>query len=237
MPSLSNTFEWVKKARSIHGERYDYALSNYVKWNVKLTIVCQIHGQFSQTPNGHLNGKGCPACGLELAKKSRIGNTDKWTKRAREIHGDKYDYSLSQFKGDRNKLKIICKIYGVFTQAAGSHLQGCGCPGCGNYGFDKSAQGHLYFLISEDCKFLKIGVTKSPSRRFKELEKSIPFKFSIVRIEAASGKIVAERESQMKNKFSNAGLKGFDGATEWLIIDEKLITEVIWLNLTNKTND
>lgn len=236
MPSLSNTAEWVIKAHSIHGDKYDYSLSVYTRWDRKVIITCKEHGEFLQTPNGHLNGKGCPACGVEVAKKSRIGNLKEWLEKATLKHGDTYDYSQVVFKGARHKVKIICKTHGVFTQAAGSHLSGCGCPGCGNYGFDKSVKGYLYFLVSEDCKFLKIGITKSPQRRLKEVAKSTPFKFTVLKIETSDGHWVAQKESEIKTRFMNAGLKGFDGATEWLILNEDLIKEVIWSNLTNTLN-
>ena len=34
----------------------------------KVNIICNEHGVFNQTPNDHINGKGCPKCGLKYNK-------------------------------------------------------------------------------------------------------------------------------------------------------------------------
>jgi len=50
---------------------------------------------------------------------------------ARQIHGNRYDYSLLIYENSRTKVKIICHQHGIFEQQAASHLFGCGCPNCG----------------------------------------------------------------------------------------------------------
>lgn len=52
-------------------------------------------------------------------------------KKARETHGDKYDYSKVEYVGSKTNVCIICPEHGEFWQQAGSHLQGVGCPKCG----------------------------------------------------------------------------------------------------------
>jgi hypothetical protein len=56
--------------------------------------------------------------------------TDNFIKKSISIHGNKYDYSLVQYDGNRNKVKIICKQHGVFEQKPINHLNGCGCVFC-----------------------------------------------------------------------------------------------------------
>lgn len=56
---------FVKKAQSIHGNRYDYSKTKYVDYNTKVTIICPIHGEFIQGVNNHLRGCGCPKCAAE----------------------------------------------------------------------------------------------------------------------------------------------------------------------------
>lgn len=51
---------------------------------------------------------------------------------AREVHGDKYDYSLVDYKDNITPVDIICPDHGVFSQIPKSHLKGHGCPICGN---------------------------------------------------------------------------------------------------------
>src|SRR5699024_12363732 len=57
--------------------------------------------------------------------------TDIFIKRAKDTHGDKYDYSLSEYVDSKTKVKIICKKHGVFTQKPSNHTLGNGCTKCG----------------------------------------------------------------------------------------------------------
>jgi len=50
--------------------------------------------------------------------------------KAKKTHGNKYDYSLVEYKSSREKVKIICKNHGEFEQQANSHLQGKKCMQC-----------------------------------------------------------------------------------------------------------
>ena len=70
------TEEFIKKAREVHRDKYDYSKVEYVNSKVKVTIICPEHGEFSQFPQKHLLGQGCPNCGLKEFANSRIV----WTK-------------------------------------------------------------------------------------------------------------------------------------------------------------
>lgn len=53
---------FLKLAKLKHGDKYDYSKSVYTKYLNKLIITCPKHGDFMQTPNGHLAGSGCSKC-------------------------------------------------------------------------------------------------------------------------------------------------------------------------------
>ena len=58
-----NTDAFIKDARKIHGDKYDYSKVEYVNATTKVCIICPEHGEFWQTPNMHLNAsQGCPKC-------------------------------------------------------------------------------------------------------------------------------------------------------------------------------
>jgi hypothetical protein len=63
-----------------------------------------------------------------MPKKS---TTEEFIKKANKIHGDKYDYSLVNYEYSRIKVKIICPEHGEFEQKANNHINGQGCPVCG----------------------------------------------------------------------------------------------------------
>ncbi len=53
---------FVEKARSVHGNKYDYRLVDYIDTHTAVTIHCPQHGPFRLLPNSHLGGKGCKQC-------------------------------------------------------------------------------------------------------------------------------------------------------------------------------
>ena len=109
----------------IHGERYDYSLVNFVNTDIKVKIICKTHGVFEQSSYNHFKGQGCPDCsGVPRYNKEKI------IAKFREVHGDRYDYTLVDYKKSHSKLKIICKTHGVFEQTPSSHLSGRNCPKC-----------------------------------------------------------------------------------------------------------
>ena len=62
MKPRSNTIKFIKKAKCIHGNTYDYTEFNYINAKTKGYIICKKHGKFYQTPNTHLRNHGCPKC-------------------------------------------------------------------------------------------------------------------------------------------------------------------------------
>ena len=58
--------EFIKKAKKIHEDKYNYDKINSYKNNTtKMKIVCDKHGSFIQAAGVHLNGNGCPHCVLK----------------------------------------------------------------------------------------------------------------------------------------------------------------------------
>ena len=57
-------------------------------------------------------------------------NTDIFIKKSKEVHGDKYNYSLVNYTKLSNKVKIICTEHGEFEQRAQAHIMGSGCKKC-----------------------------------------------------------------------------------------------------------
>ena len=120
------TEEFIAKAKAVHGDRYDYSKVEYVDSKSEVCIICREHGEFWQKPKNHLSGYGCSICSGR--KKMR---TFDFVKRAQNVHGNKYDYSKVDYKGNAEKVCIVCPDHGEFWQRAGNHLKGVGCPKCG----------------------------------------------------------------------------------------------------------
>lgn len=123
--------DFIAKSNIIHNNKYDYSKVEYINSKIKVCIICPKHGEFWQTPNKHINRKdGCPLCKNENnGLKKRISLED-FIKKSNIIHHNKYDYSKTEYQGWNKPITIICKKHGEFTQTAGVHLSGCGCPKC-----------------------------------------------------------------------------------------------------------
>jgi hypothetical protein len=119
---------FIKKAKEIHDDKYDYSLVNYKNAKTPIKIICKEHGEFNLLPESHLYKKrGCSICsGNKIT-------TEMFIKKAKEIHRDKYDYSLVNYINNYTKIKIICEEHGIFEMTPNNHIsrkQGCGkCVG------------------------------------------------------------------------------------------------------------
>ena len=127
----SNTDEFIKKATAIHRNKYSYEKTVYKKNKLNVTITCREHGDFLQTPDTHLGGKGCTECGKIIGIKKKTKTTELFVERSVAVHGAKYDYSRSEYTGRFKDIIIVCREHGEFKQTPGSHLSGSGCPVCG----------------------------------------------------------------------------------------------------------
>lgn len=122
--------EFITQAISVHGNEYAYHKTNYTSSKANVTVTCLKHGDFQQSPNSHLRGRGCPVCSGNAPH-----TNESFIEAAKKVHGDKYDYSSVVYgKNNTVPVKIICKAHGEFLQRPMDHLEKCGCMKCNNYG-------------------------------------------------------------------------------------------------------
>ena len=117
---------FINKSNIVHNNKYDYTKTIYVSSKAKVIITCPIHGDFEQAPARHISGCGCNKCGIVNRKLTK----SKFIIRGHEKHNNKYDYSLVNFEGTNDKVKIICPMHGTFEQRVAGHLFGYGCKCC-----------------------------------------------------------------------------------------------------------
>ena len=123
--------EFAVKSNIIHNNKYDYSKVDYVNTKTKVCIICPEHGTFKITPQNHLRGQGCPECSNKQKGSYKKLNTEIFITKAKEIHGDKYNYSKVHYINNQTKVYIICQKHGEFWQKPNDHLNGHGCPECG----------------------------------------------------------------------------------------------------------
>ena len=100
MKKLTNE-DFIRKAKEVHGGKYDYSKTSYVDSHTKVIITCPKHGDFEVLPYNHLSGTGCKKC---IRKE---WTTESFIDEARKVHGNKYDYSKTIYKDNRTKIILI----------------------------------------------------------------------------------------------------------------------------------
>lgn len=232
----SNYF--IKKAKEIHGNTYDYSKVNYkTSKKNKITIICRKHGDFEQIPYAHLCGQGCRECKRYSRLDGRRLTTEQFIKKANKVHNNLYLYTKSKVKGNKNNVVITCKKHGDFNQSPNSHLKGRGCRKCylENNGYNKGkfiyfAKGNIcrLYLIevyNDEERFLKIGITsKSVNIRFSGSRK-LPYEYNIIKeIESDDSGYVWEEEIRLKQEFKEYKYNpklNFKGYTECFKLEQK----------------
>lgn len=176
----SNKENFIANAIEVHGDRFDYSLVDYVNTDTKVVVICKDHGKFEITPYHHVNRRqrGCPECRYILS------DTEQFVEKAKDVHGEFYDYSKSEYVRANDPVEIICPRHGSFWQTPFVHYYSrSGCPTCAedrkgwrhSIYFSKEEESSLYiikFINEKDrTSFIKIGLSVDPERRMKELSR------------------------------------------------------------------
>jgi len=125
----------INRLRSVLGDSCDYSKVKYVDTETKVTIICPKHGEYEKTPHEIARGNcRCPRCSHENAGINMRYGIDKFVDMSRNVHGNKYDYSMVVLNGrlSDGKVTIICPKHGEFEQSPLKHIHGQGCPLCAN---------------------------------------------------------------------------------------------------------
>lgn len=216
--------QFVKNVEERFGRgRFNLSEFNYVNNHTSGVVICNTCGcRFETTANTLLGAKyGCPSC-AETALGRRLTPISKreFIERSKNKHGNKYDYSLVNYKSMYNKVEIVCKQCGkVFKQLPVNHLSGNGCPRCKNSGFLTYDFGSLYVFVDdlEIPTLMKVGVSVDPDKREKELKRRTPFPVFQVKTWYGTTERMFEVEQKLHKHFANRNchFEGFDGCTEW----------------------
>jgi len=152
--------EFVIEANLKHNNKYNYSL---VKKSKNVDIICPNHGIFNQRLSHHLSGSGCPKC---VGKNK---TTEEFIHECELIHNNKYDYYLVDYINEKGKINIKCPTHGIFSQRAGDHIRGKGCPICKE---SKGEREIRNWLITNN-------ITLKPQHRFSDCKniRPLPFDF------------------------------------------------------------
>ena len=138
---------FIEKSNSLHSNKYDYSMTEYISSNTKVDVICRIHGIFNITPNSHLNGRGCSKCS---------GNYKYKVDDLLNLYNNMYDdylYDFTNYKNIKSKIIVKCPKHSNFETSAELLLNGYGCSSCG-----KKSNGEeciSRYLISNKIEYIK----------------------------------------------------------------------------------
>ena len=231
---------FIEKAREVHGDWYSYDHVDYVNNRTKVNIVCPTHGSFWQLSNVHLNGHGCPKCKGDKVRDSKSSTTEEFKEKAREVHGNKYDYSKVDYVNRYTKIEIVCLEHGSFWQTPNIHLNGHGCSRC-TMGFQKynlnqwvkeetkehydPCNIYLIEMYNENERFLKLGITiKKVKYRYKSKTETNSYQYKNILELLTTKKKAVLAELQAKEKLDDyvyVPCNKFAGWTECFSLEAK----------------
>ncbi len=210
---IQTTEGTVKKLIDARGDRYDYSKVVYTKSNEKVKIICRIHGEFEQNIWQHIHGANCQLCSKESGiNKNKLPFSDMLA-RFEDAHGDRYDYSESEYINIDTPIKIKCKVHGYFFQTPYHHQRNtAGCSlctkatpysrtkyieACNKY--DGKSSLYVIQLSGNGELFYKVGITmKTIKQRFGK----IPYKIKEIRIVVGDAGYIYDLETQIHRLLS-----------------------------------
>lgn len=148
-------------------DKYDFSKVNYKNNNTEIILICKKHNEeIKIKPTYVLRGVfGCKKCEKEKKRLINAMTINEFIKKARKIHGNKYDYSKVHYINNKTKVCITCPEHGEFWQTPFDHIyRKAGCKIC-----KKSLLEHKFeeFLIKNKIKY----VYQCDRNMFKWLEK------------------------------------------------------------------
>lgn len=216
--NTSNTETFIEKAIKIHGDLYDYSFVEYTTSDCIIKIICNKddHQVFEQSAGHHLQGQGCKKCAYEKYSGTNRLSQDDFIKKALEVHGDKYDYSITKYINSDTNINVICKKnnHGIFTIRPDGFLDKGGCKLCVN-----KSEGKVY-----DELIKKYNIQKQFKPKWCKNEitnKYLPFDFVI-----EDYKIIIEVD----------GEQHFRQVRNWLSPEEMHKRDLYKMNCANNNN-
>ena len=154
--------EFLRIAKLIHEDDFDYSLvkEQYINLNTDVTLICnKKHHVFPQKPIKHLRGQGCPYC------IGRMRTTESFIEEAKEVHGNRYDYSKVKYVDYAKDVIITCPKHGDFKMRPIKHLRGEGCHECQTSLLEAKVitylQSHLDMLFETQWQFEWLKTTRT----------------------------------------------------------------------------
>lgn len=235
---------FILEAKKVYGDKDDYTNTNVVSSRENIKIRCTKHDLvFEKNIQTYLVGWGCPECSAENYSRLRRKTNEQFIKESIEKHGERFDYSGTEYTTAKNNLFVRCKKHDfLFETLPDSHtsLISGGCKKCyseyisekykgreGTCGYTKTRyikqangrESKVYIIRcwNENEEFYKIGKTfLEIETRFKT-NKLMPYLFEEVDYFKGEAGFIYDLEKALHRKYKEYKYKPsifFPGYTE-----------------------
>ena len=141
MPKKKTTEEFIQYAIKVHDDKYDYSKVEYKNSRDKVIIICKEHGEFEQTPCGHIKGYGCKKCANTSISNSKKLSLEDCQLSAKERDGKCLS---NEYINRDTKMKWECKEGHVWEVAYNNIRKGNSwCPECGKISSANKRRGSI----------------------------------------------------------------------------------------------
>lgn len=126
--------EFLKKAKKVHKDKYNYDNFIYKGMGIKGKIYCNnCNKYFEQIPHSHLRGHGCPYCAIKNNANNLRKSLKTFIKECKKIHGNKDNYDYVVYTNDKTNIKLFCNSCKKYYETSPhNYLKGHRCPYCKN---------------------------------------------------------------------------------------------------------
>lgn len=172
MPSQLTTEKVKATVREIYQDQYDLSRLVYKGMKSRIQIGCSIHGFLEVDPQRFIyKGHGCELCRKDTLQKERRYSNEEYITRMKELFGDQYDYSKFDYKGQKEKVIIICKKHGELEVYLNNFIR----KGCNKCAFIKRGEKRRItlneYVRNLDSRHPNVSV------QFKELHQDLVSEF------------------------------------------------------------
>jgi len=171
--------QFIIGCTAVHGDKYDYSETVYIKDEIPVDVICRKHGKFTLVASKHKCGDGCRDCGIETVAALRRTTLPEFIERSNIAHNYKYTYT-NVIMGDNGRclVNVTCKDHGDFPVSPSNHMRGHGCPDCAGAGYCKTKAGVFYILLVDNIT--KVGITnRTVSKRLRSISRTSGLDFKV----------------------------------------------------------
>ena len=128
---VSNLEEFKNICNTIHDYKYDYSKVEYVNNYTHVLVGCSAHNlEWSVQANSHMKGARCRECANESISKKLRRSFDDYLIIFKNVHGDIFDFSRSDYKGSKEPILVICEKGHEWWVAPQKLADGAKCSYC-----------------------------------------------------------------------------------------------------------